>query len=260
MSRLNPSRLLGLAVLLTTVAAPVRAQFFEDAAAVAVELQGQVSVIRHGEEWALFAGDSVQVGETIVSGDDGYARLQVSDGSAFVVFPDSRIVFRNNPSNLRDLLDILIGRVKVYIQHLGDRPNPYKVYTPTAVISVRGTTFDVSVFDTEATTVAVEEGLVTVRHQLLPSVNETPVQAGESLVIEPGIPLAQARVDKAQVAQVAEGIVRRLASLIRIGGGGGSGGAGTPPAAGGGAGGGGAPLPGDEEAPAPPPAPPPPPQ
>ena len=258
--RVRLSCILGCAALLAAAATPAHAQFLEDAAAAVIEAQGQVSVIRHQEEWALFAGDTVRVGEVIVSGDDGYARLQVSDGSAFVVFPDSRVVFRKNPSNFRDLLDILIGRVKIYIQHFGDQPNPHKVYTPTAVISVRGTTFDVTVYDTEATAVAVEEGLVTVRHQLLPSVGETPVQAGESLIIEPNIPLAEARVDKAQIAQVAEGIVRRLASLLRMGGGGGGGSGGAPPAAGGGAGGGSAPLPGDEEAPAPPPAPPPPPQ
>ena len=238
----------------------MRAQIFSDAAATVVEARGQVSVIRHGEEWALFTDDQVNVGETIVSGEDGFAQLEVSDGSFFLVYPESRVIFRNNPSNFRDLLDVFIGRVKVYIQHLGNRPNPHRVYTPTAVISVRGTTFDVTVYDTEATALAVEEGLVTVRHQLLPTNIETSVGAGESLVIEPNVPLAQARVDKARVFAVAEDVARTAASIWnRIGGGaGGSGGGSTPGSGGGGTGGGGGPLPGDEQAPDPPPAPPPP--
>ncbi len=252
--RLRPSRAFAWAVLLLAAAAPVRAQLFADAAAAVVEAQGQVSVFRNGQEWALFAGDTVNVGETIVSGEDGFARLQVSDGSAFLIYPGSRVVFRKNPSNLQDLLDIFIGRVKIYIQHFGDRPNPHKVYTPTAVISVRGTTFDVTVYDTEATALSVEEGLVTVRHLLLPSNQETSVAAGESLIIEPNIPLARAGVDKSRVVQIAEDMARTAASIWRrLGRGGGA----TPGAPTPGGGGGSAPLPGDEGAPEPPPAPPP---
>jgi hypothetical protein len=57
--------------------------------------------------------------------------------------------------------------VKVQIEKLGGLPNPNKVRTPTAVISVRGTVFDVNVEDDDATTlVLVEEGQVEVRHLL----------------------------------------------------------------------------------------------
>ena len=99
--------------------------------------------------------------------------FQVSDGSTFEVYPNSRVVFRANPSNLKDLLDLLLGRVKVHIQKLGGQPNNNRVTTPTAVISVRGTVFDVTVEDQESTLVAVEEGLVEVRHALLGSSPET---------------------------------------------------------------------------------------
>ncbi len=85
------------------------------------------------------------------------------------------------PEVLQDLLDLFVGRVKIHIQRLGGQPNPNRILTPTAVISVRGTIFDVSIDDDDETTiVAVEEGSVEVRHALKPGAAKI-VNAGESL-------------------------------------------------------------------------------
>ena len=84
-----------------------------NSAAQVVEAQGQVSPWRNNEEWALFPGDAVQLGQTIITGPDGFATLEVSDGSSFLVYPDSRVVFRTNAGSLRDLIDIFLGRVKI---------------------------------------------------------------------------------------------------------------------------------------------------
>ncbi len=140
-----------------------------DYAAKVITLTGQVSVLKDNQPWALNPGDSVQVRQIIISGPDGHASFQVSDGSTFEVFPNSTVVFRKNVPNWRDLLDVLVGRVRVHIQKLGNQPNPNRIYTPTAVISVRGTTFDVAVTDQdESTVVEVEEGEVAVQHALRP--------------------------------------------------------------------------------------------
>src|SRR5271165_1583271 len=129
----------------------------QDPAAKVIQLTGQVSVLHDSQPWALNLGDSVQVKQVIVTGADGYAQFQVSDGSTFEVYPNSTVIFRKNPPNWRDLLDVFVGRVKVHIQKWGDQPNPNRIHTPTAVISVRGTIFDVSVNpDDEATTISVE--------------------------------------------------------------------------------------------------------
>ena len=252
--RIQPKLSVAALIALLLVVAPSYAQ--TDSAAVVAESVGDVSVLRDGQPWALYSGDSIQVGQTIVTGADGWARLQVTDGSFFLVYPDSHVVFRKNPGSLRDLIDIFLGKVKVYIQHFGDRPNPHKVYSPTAVISVRGTAFLVSVEEDETTTVTVEEGLVDVRHQLLPSRKATFVEAGQTLIVYPNVPLAKSKVDKLKAVQIAEDVARTAASIWqqigRNGGGSGGRGAGggstpAPPR----------PLPGDTEAPAPPPAPPP---
>ncbi len=185
----------------------------QTAAATVVEAQGSVSVLRDTQEWALFPGDAVDVGQTIVSGPDGWATLTVSDGSSFLVYPNSRVVFRKNPGNLRDLIDIFLGRVKIHIERLGGQPNPTRIFTPTAVISVRGTTFDVAVGEDEVTTVSVEEGLVGVRHKLLPSNDETLVPEGHSLVIDPYTPLAKSSMDGVQAAKMGEDALRIFASI-----------------------------------------------
>ena len=227
-------------------------------AAEVVSVGGRVSVIRDSMEWALFQGSRVQVGELIVTGEDGFAHLQVADGSSFTVYPNSQVVFRKNPGSLKDLLDLFLGRIKVHIQKLGGGPNQQRVFTPTAVISVRGTIFDVSVDEDETTVVAVDEGLVSVSHRLLPSNTEVDVPAGQSLIIYRNAPLAKAGVDKSKAVAFADEVARTLAYIWnRIGrrsssspSGGGAGGGlpGDVPA-------GGPPLPGDTPAPEPPPAP-----
>src|ERR1700747_3539297 len=67
-------------------------------AATVIEMEGQVSVMRGGQV-PLFAkgtpgAPSAQLGvrpkEEIVTGPDGHAVFQISDGSTFEVFPNSR--------------------------------------------------------------------------------------------------------------------------------------------------------------------------
>src|SRR5258708_24220806 len=170
----------------------------ESAAATVITLNGQVSVLRDNSPWALNLGNSVQPRQIIVTGVDGYALLRVSDGSTFEVFPNSRVIFRDNPGNWKDLLEVLLGRVKVQIQKIGGQPNYNKVRTPTAVISVRGTVFDVTVEQEEATLVIVEEGVVTVRHALLPSGEKT-LKAGEWIRVFKNQPLTAKSFDRSGV-------------------------------------------------------------
>ena len=133
-----------MAAALVVSLAPLQAQ---DTAAKALVINGDVSVMRDGNPWALFEGNTVRPKQMVKTGPDGYARFQVSDGSTFEVFPNSQVMFRDNPPTWKDLLDVVIGRVKVYIQHLPGIPNPNTVSSPTAVISVRGTVFVVNVED-----------------------------------------------------------------------------------------------------------------
>jgi hypothetical protein len=224
-----------------------------EAAAKVISITGSVSVLRDSQPWALSMGDSVQVRQVIVSGPDGHAMFQVSDGSTFEVFPNSYVTFRKNPPNWRDLIDVMVGRVKIHIQKWGNQPNPNRIYTPTAVISVRGTTFDVDVNEEdESTQVSVEEGQVAVQHTLLPRGNPKILNPGESIVVYKTQPLEARVIDRGTVAQyvfraLLDAAQTMLTRTGRI----------SIPGAGGASGGG---VSGDTPRPAPPPPPPPPPQ
>ena len=153
-----------VAVVIGASVTAVRAQSLEKAKVI--ELQGQVSVLRGGQV-ALFQNDSVKAKEEIVTGPDGHAVFQIAAGSTFEVFPTSRVTFQGNWS-IEDMLQLVLGKIRVQIEHRNG-PNHKKVSTPTAVISVRGTVFDVAVEDDEGTTlVSVEEGQVMVQHALQP--------------------------------------------------------------------------------------------
>jgi hypothetical protein len=195
---------LGCAMLLVAAAPACFAQLFpvsHDAAAKVLTLTGQVSVLRDSEPWALNVGDFVQAQQIILTGPDGYAKFQTSDGSTFEVYPSSNVIFRKNPGSLRDLLDLFVGRIKVHIQRFGNEPNPNRIMTPTAVISVRGTIFDVSINDDDETTiVSVEEGSVEVRHALRPGGAKI-VNEGETLHVYRDEPLAKSTIDKNDVLQ-----------------------------------------------------------
>ena len=202
-------RPLFVAAALVVSLAPLQAQ---DTAAKALVINGDVSVLRDGGPWALFEGNTVRPQQIVKTGADGYARFQVFDGSTFEVFPNSQVVFRANPPSWKDLLDVVIGRVKVYIQHLPGVPNPNNVSSPTAVISVRGTVFEVNVEDEDGTTfVSVDEGLVAVRSKA-PAGGEVLLQPTESIRVFKNQPLAQ-KMDKSAIAKV---IVRALQDAARV--------------------------------------------
>ncbi len=230
----------------------IESLFGDDVAARVVNREGQVSLYKDNTYWAIDTGDSVHVRQVVVTGADGHATFRVSDGSTFEIFPNSQVTFRANPGSLRDILDVWLGRIRVHIQRPGGQPNPNRIFTPTAIISVRGTIFDVTVDDEEeATVVLVEEGSVGVEHRLMPRSFEPKVlNAGQELTVHRNLPLDEARhFDTGRALQMASDIFLQI--MIRMPRTGGSGGIQVP---GGGSGGG---LPGDTGGK--PPAPPPPP-
>lgn len=198
----------------------------ESGQARVLSIAGQVSLERGRELWAVQPNDVIQPGEIIVCGPVGYAVLQLEDGSKVEVFADSRVVYRANRGNWRDLLDIFLGKVKVHVQKLGGRPNPYRVNSATALIAVRGTVFEVGVANDESTTIAVEEGIVAVTHKLLPGGREVLLKPGDSLTVHPAEPLFPASISKARLAVRVLNIA--LDSVLQMGRVGGVGGGRTP--------------------------------
>jgi hypothetical protein len=179
------------------------------AAAKVIEEVGQVSIMESGSFTALSVGSTVRPQQLIVTGPDSFARFQVlSDGSTFEVYANSKVIFRETLGDWKHLLNLWIGRVKVFIQHAPGVPNPNNVTTPTAVISVRGTVFDVVVRDDDGTTdVAVDEGAVSVRNVTAPG---APVLLGpgDMITVFKGQPLLGRQIDKGNLMRNALRVMR----------------------------------------------------
>jgi hypothetical protein len=215
---------------------------------------GRIVVQRNNSPWRLEPGEYVYPNEVVTTGDDGWGMFKVSDGSTFEIYPNSKIAFRTNRGNWEDLLELWLGKVKVQIEHPGGLPNANKVRTPTAVISVRGTTFDVEYKpDDDSTTVLDEEGSVEVASAFNLD-NKKLLNPNEMIVVYKNTSLAR-RVDTGgifkRVFQSAMDALTQQAINSRSGAPAGTGG--TPPPTTGPT------SPGDKDGSPPPPPPPPPP-
>ena len=187
-----------------------------DGAVRVISQSGRVSVVRsNGDLWAVMTDDVVRPGSEIVAEADGHALLELSDHSRVEVFPNSRLTFRAAHGTWKDLLDLALGTVRIHIEKIGGLPNLYKMFSPTAIIAVRGTTFIVEVDSSSTTTVSVEEGLVSVTHRLR-SGKEVMVEPGQSLTVYANEPLAQSHVDKIRDAtRILVNVAERTAEIMR---------------------------------------------
>lgn len=111
--------------------------------------------------------DQVRAGDQIITGRKGRLVLVLSDGSQAVIAPQTTVVIEDLSRSPRTLFKIIKGKTRIQIEKLGGQPNPYRVNTPTAVIAVRGTIFDILV-DGDETEVFLHEGQVSVSNLLTP--------------------------------------------------------------------------------------------
>jgi ferric-dicitrate binding protein FerR (iron transport regulator) len=135
---------------------------------------------------AATTSQAVQVGDELRTGPDAQLILEVPDGSYMVVSENSQLIVEDFWSgDLRSLMNLMVGKVRFYIQRFGGRPNPYRVTTPTALIAVRGTTFDVIVDEAQIAEVRCLEGRVTVETVGLPN-REVILEPGRKTLVRPG--------------------------------------------------------------------------
>lgn len=130
----------------------------------------------------------VHVGDQIRTGSGASLILTLPDTSYMVISENSTVTIQEfwAPS-MRNLVDVVMGKVRFYIQHIGGKPNPYKVQTPTALIAVRGTTFEVTSYDPNQTVVACLEGRVAVETVGIPD-REVILEPGRQTLVRPGAP------------------------------------------------------------------------
>lgn len=116
---------------------------------------------------------------TILDTQDGQVVLVLrSDESEILVQPHTRLILRAPQSGAWDALEILLGRVRAYIRKRTGGAPPFQMGTPSAVIAVRGTRFDVEVNRNGVSEIDVFQGLVEVASATLP---------GVSVLVSPGM-------------------------------------------------------------------------
>ncbi len=204
-------------VLMGWATRPAAAQTLVPGQGRVVSVNGSLTVRR-----ANLAAHAVGLNEVVGSGDElvtderSEATIQASDGSTVHIFPDSRVVFSEQAIGITEFLHLVFGSIKVHVEKLTGRPNPHSMTTPTAVIAVRGTTFSVFVDDTDATLVAVDEGLVAVSNRRAPS-EELLLRPGQRSWVRGNLPPLRAQVFRGRSEQA-----DRMAGAQAMGGMGGN--------------------------------------
>jgi len=131
---------------------------------------------------------TVSIGDQIRTGPNSGMVLILPDGSYMTVAENSTLTIQEfwAPS-IHNLVNLMVGKVRFFIQRLGGQPNPYRVQTPTALIAVRGTTFEVTVLDGNATVVECLEGRVAVETVGLQD-REVILEEGRHTLVRAGVP------------------------------------------------------------------------
>lgn len=127
-----------------------------------IEMKGEVQVqlpaqmlVPASRAMILPAGSSLRTKK-------GSALLQLSDGSEVLVKSNSSVLLKSPEADDHSYFELLLGKIRAAVKkRLQGQPN-FRLGTPTAVITVRGTQFEVDVNKKLATSVVVYEGLVEV--------------------------------------------------------------------------------------------------
>src|SRR4029077_3554693 len=138
-----------------TVALPV-------GSATIAEFKGDITLHTPTGEGVTAQRGTALAAESTIETAKGSVLLDLQDGSQILVKPNSHVVLKAPTQEKGYWLELLLGKINAKIQkRLGNTPS-FRMGTPTAVITVRGTRFSVEVDKKERTQVEVFEGLVEV--------------------------------------------------------------------------------------------------
>jgi hypothetical protein len=138
---------------------PVTAPF---AGATISDWKGKIHLNLPGQpQSAPIIGETLPPG-TILETGGGKLLLQLTDGSQVLIRAHTRLtVLQPSPTD-PGYFQLLLGRIRAMItKHTGGAP-PFELGTPSAVIAVRGTQFEVEVNRQQETEVDVSQGEVEV--------------------------------------------------------------------------------------------------
>ncbi len=147
------------------------------AGAIVSEWTGKISLQLPGKQYSGPArGERLPVG-TLLDTHGGMLVLTLEDESQILVRPHTRLILKQPGSGNWEYFELLFGRIRAYITKRTGGAPPFELGTPSAVVAVRGTRFDVIVSHQGVTEVDVFRGLVEVAGVGIP---------GKSVLVRPG--------------------------------------------------------------------------
>ncbi len=147
------------------------------AGAIVSEWTGKISLQLPGKQYSGPArGERLPAG-TLLDTHAGILVLTLEDESQILVRPHTRLILKQPGPGNWEYLKLLFGRIRAYITTRTGGAPPFELGTPSAVVAVRGTRFDVIVNHQGITEVDVFQGLVEVAGVGIP---------GKSVLVRPG--------------------------------------------------------------------------
>ncbi|MFH2010667.1 MAG: FecR domain-containing protein [bacterium] len=157
---------------------------------VLTEVTGTVEVKKFGEtefkaaaaETKLNAKDSVRVGK------DGQATVALWDNSSIELTPETAVRLDGSEA-IKDpapSVTVMAGAARFEVHERTEGQGPFAIYTPSAVVSVQGTTLAVGVGLSGSARIGVEAGKVAVTPVAKADAAPTPLAAGKALVLPLG--------------------------------------------------------------------------
>jgi len=160
------------------------------APALVLSVTGQVNLQTSNNKTlkVLTTKQLVNIGDTVITGENGSALIQFADNSSLLVLKNSRVVFNTlsvyGQSGMVDTqIRLQQGRVETAVKPLRGSISRYEITTPAAVAAVRGTAFRVAYEETQETMAnEVVKGSINVAAQG----TEQPVNKGFGSITEKG--------------------------------------------------------------------------
>lgn len=145
--------------------------------AIISEWAGKISLRLPGKQFSSPSrGERLPVG-TLLDTHSGMLLLTLEDESQVLVRPHTRLILRQPGPGNWEYFELLFGRIRAFITKRTGGAPPFELGTPSAVVAVRGTRFDVIVNHQGTTEVDVFKGLVEVAGVGIP---------GKSVLVKPG--------------------------------------------------------------------------
>lgn len=172
---------------------PVTLECFENCCETFISfVKGDVKIIWDGRKQLAEKGYCLQGGDTVITGYNSSAEITFRDGTKLRLGENTRFLVKWHDPCLE--LKTFWGRIWARIF----KPECFRVYTPNAIMAVRGTEFEVDVAEDGTTTVIVLDGVVDVCD--LAGTKTVLVGQNQTTTVEPnGVPSDPQPIDPNQI-------------------------------------------------------------